>query len=165
VNKALFLDRDGVVNVEKNYVHKIEDFEFMDGVFDLCRRYQDDGHIVLVITNQAGISRGLYSEDDFARLTAWMVERFRDNGVEIGNVYHCPHHPDFSGPCDCRKPAPGMIFQARDEFDLDLAQCTLLGDKESDLEAGRRAGILKLGLVRGHRSIEGVSFETAWRNL
>ena len=159
LRKALFLDRDGVVNVEKHYVYRSEDFEFMGGIFELCLDYQRTGHEVVVITNQAGIARGLYSEDDFCRLTEWMSARFLDHGVRLAGIYHCPHHPDFTGPCKCRKPAPGMILSARDGLGLDLAASTLLGDKQSDLEAGARAGIGHLGLVRGHRHIESVEFQ------
>ena len=156
MNKALLLDRDGVVNVEKNYVHRIEDFEFLDGIFPLCKRFQDEGFLVLVTTNQAGIARGLYTLEDLLRLNAWMTGRFADQGIRLARIYHCPHHPDFTGECACRKPNPGMLLQARDDFDLALSESVLLGDKESDLEAGRRAGVLHLGLVRGRTAIESI---------
>ena len=158
MNKALILDRDGVVNVEKNYVHRIEDFEFMEGIFPLCARFRDEGFLIVVATNQAGIARGLYTLDDLARLHAWMTERFADRGLRLAGIYHCPHHPQFSGECDCRKPHPGKLLQAARDLDLDLPQCVLLGDKERDLEAGRRAGLTRLGLVSGHLSIESIRF-------
>ncbi len=139
--KALFLDRDGVINVDKVHVSRKEDFEFNTGIFDLCRKYRDQGYLIIVITNQAGIAKGLYSREDFDNLTAWMVGQFAGQGVEVSGVYHCPHHPDVTGPCECRKPNPGMILQAVRDFDLDISECTLVGDKETDLEAGRRAGI------------------------
>jgi D-glycero-D-manno-heptose 1,7-bisphosphate phosphatase len=141
MNKALFIDRDGVINVDKVHVYRKEDFEFTDGIFDLCRRYSDKGYIILVMTNQAGIAKGFYNEEDFKKLTQWMTEQFRDRGIIISKVYYCPHHPDIDGPCQCRKPAPGMILQGVKDFDLDISECVLIGDKESDLEAGRRAGI------------------------
>lgn len=141
MNKALFIDRDGVINVDKVHVYQKEDFEFTDGIFDLCRRYSKKGYIILVITNQAGIAKGLYTEEDFKKLTQWMTEQFRDRGIIISKVYHCPHHPDIDGPCQCRKPAPGMILQGVKDFDLDISECVLIGDMDSDLEAGRRAGI------------------------
>lgn len=154
---ALFLDRDGVVNVEKNYQFRIEDFEFMDGIFGFCARFQEAGFEIVVVTNQAGIARGFYTTQDMERLHGWMQERFAERGVRIAGIYHCPHHPEFSGPCPCRKPEPGMILRARDELGLDLSRSVLLGDKESDLEAGRRAGIRHLGLlVGGGRRIERV---------
>jgi D-glycero-D-manno-heptose 1,7-bisphosphate phosphatase len=141
INKALFLDRDGVVNVEKGHVYLRDQFEFSKGIFDLCRKYSDDGYLILIITNQAGIAKGLYTEADFKKLTKWMVKQFSKNGITISKVYHCSHHPDVNGYCECRKPAPGMLLQAIKEFDLNISECVLIGDKETDLEAGRRAGI------------------------
>jgi D-glycero-alpha-D-manno-heptose 1-phosphate guanylyltransferase len=141
--KALFLDRDGVINKEKNYVSKIEDFEFIEGIFDFCEYFQAKGYLIFVITNQAGIARRLYSADDFNILTEWMVSQFEKRGIMISKVYYCPHHPDITGSCDCRKPNPGMILQAAKEFDLNLSESILVGDHESDLKAGENAGILR----------------------
>jgi D-glycero-D-manno-heptose 1,7-bisphosphate phosphatase len=141
MNKALFIDRDGVINIDKVHVYRKEDFEFTDGIFELCRNYSDQGYLIIVITNQAGIAKRLYSEADFRSLTAWMVKQFVKQGIKISKVYHCPHHPDVTGPCECRKPNPGMILKAISDFDLDILQCILIGDNDSDLEAGRRAGI------------------------
>jgi len=147
MNKALFLDRDGVINVDKVHVHLKEDFVFSEGIFDLCRKYFDAGYIIIVITNQAGIAKGLYTENDFILLTDWMTDQFLDRGIVISKVYYCPHHPDITGPCECRKPAPGMIFQAIKDFDLDISRCILIGDKESDIIAGRNAGIPESNLL------------------
>jgi D-glycero-D-manno-heptose 1,7-bisphosphate phosphatase len=147
MKKALFLDRDGVINVDKVHVSRSDDFKFTEGIFDLCRKYQSEGYLIMVITNQAGIAKCLYTENDFLKLTAWMVEQFQINNVTISKVYHCPHHPDFTGPCQCRKPKPGMILQALKEFDLNISECVLIGDKETDLEAGRRAGIPESNLL------------------
>lgn len=151
MNRALFLDRDGVVNKEKNYLYKIEDFEFIDGVFDTCRYFQDKGYLIIIITNQAGVAREKYTEVDFEALTEWMISEFEKENIKISKVYHCPHHPDFSGECECRKPKPGMILQAMNEFDIDLSLSILVGDKNSDIEAGLRAGIDKNYLITtGH---------------
>lgn len=158
MNKALFLDRDGVVNIEKNYVHRIEDFEFMEGIFDLCSRFRRQGYLVVVVTNQAGIARGFYTEAQYQALSRWMKEQFAQRGVELAGVYHCPHHPSITGDCHCRKPHPGMLLQAAADLDLDLAGSVLLGDKQSDLEAGRSAGLRRLGLVKGTVSLETVDF-------
>ena len=146
MDKALFLDRDGVINVDKGHVIRAEDFEFTKGIFELCRKYQNGGYLIIVITNQARIAKGVCSEDDFEILTLWMVEQFKKNGIKISKVYHCPHHPDITGPCDCRKPNPGMLIQAIKKFDLDITSCVLIGDKETDIEAGKRAGIPDLNL-------------------
>lgn len=146
MNKALFIDRDGVINVDKVHVFLKEDFEFTPGIFDLCRSYQDKGFLIIVITNQAGIAKGIYTEDDFLKLTDWMTREFKKKGITISKVYYCPHHPDFTGPCECRKPKPGMILKAKKEFDLDLSESVLIGDKENDLQAGRNAGIPELNL-------------------
>lgn len=141
MNRALFLDRDGVINIEKNYLYKIEDFKFIDGIFELCRHYQNLGYLIFVVTNQSGIARGYYRESDFEKLTLWMIKQFLKKGITITKVYHCPHHPDISGTCECRKPKSGMILEAKKEFDLDLKNSILVGDKERDIEAATHAGI------------------------
>ncbi len=150
MNRALFLDRDGIINVDSGHLYRIEDVEFVPGIFVLCRHYQSRGYLIIIITNQAGIPKGLYSEQDFARLMEWMIQRFNDERIEIAKVYHCSHHPDFTGPCRCRKPAPGMFLDAMREHDLDMALSVNLGDKESDLEAGRRAGVKQNVLLRNN---------------
>jgi D-glycero-D-manno-heptose 1,7-bisphosphate phosphatase len=147
MNKALFLDRDGVINVDKGYIYLHEQFEFVPGIFDLCRKYAAEGYLILIITNQAGIAKGIYSGEDFQKLTSWMVKQFSEEGIIITKVYHCPHHPDISGYCKCRKPEPGMILQAIKDFDLDISKCVLIGDKETDIEAGRKAGIPEANLI------------------
>ncbi|MFW0714221.1 D-glycero-alpha-D-manno-heptose-1,7-bisphosphate 7-phosphatase [Pedobacter sp. N23S346] len=141
MNKALFLDRDGVINIDHGYVYKIENFFFTDEIFKIAKHYQDQGFLIIVVTNQSGIARGYYTEGDFYSLTAWMVQKFLDQHIEIAKVYHCPHHPDFDGPCSCRKPMPGMILSAKAEFDLDLPNSVLIGDNKTDIEAGKKAGV------------------------
>ncbi len=141
MRKALFLDRDGVVNVEKNYLHKIEDFELMEGILDVCRMYQDAGYLIIIVTNQSGISRGYYTEEDFTRLSQWMVEHFNQLGVTITHIYHCPHHESIDGVCECRKPEPGMLLLAQKEYDLDMASSVMIGDNERDIEAAQKAGV------------------------
>ncbi len=154
--RALFLDRDGVINKEKNYVHKVEDFHFIDGIFETCKAFQDAGYLIVVITNQSGIGRGYYSEDDYKNLTEWMKGEFIKRGVAIAGDYFCPHHPeealgDYRTICSCRKPAPGMILKASEELGIDLENSLLVGDKEIDIEAGLNAGVGRNYLVRtGH---------------
>lgn len=143
MKKALFLDRDGVINIEKDYLYKIEDFEFIDGIIDLCLHYQQLGYLIIVVTNQSGISRSYYSENDFEVLTTWMIEEFSKYRVQISKVYHCPHHPTISGKCNCRKPNPGMLLDAQKEFSIDMGHSIIVGDKERDIEAGLNAGLLE----------------------
>ena len=140
-HKALFLDRDGVINKEVNYLYKKEDFEFIDGIFELCRFYQDLGFVIVVVTNQSGIARGFYSEADFHVLTSWMNEEFAKQNIKIARVYYCPHHPDIDGICRCRKPDSGMFLDAKQELDIDLENSVMVGDNERDIEAAEKAGI------------------------
>jgi len=141
LRKALFLDRDGVVNVEKNYLHKIEEFELIDGIVEVCRAYQEQDYLIIIVTNQSGISRGYYTQDDFTRLSDWMVEYFKMLGITISHIYHCPHHESIDGVCECRKPEPGMFLSAQQEYDLDMEHSVMIGDNERDIEASLRAGV------------------------
>lgn len=143
---ALFLDRDGVINVDHAYVSKKEDFEFIDGIFDVCREAQRLGYLIFVITNQAGIARGYYSEQDFHDLTVWMKGVFLSEGCSLDAVYYSPFHPEhgigmYKKDSACRKPNPGMIIQATLEFEVDLGRSVLVGDKATDIEAGVAAGV------------------------
>jgi D-glycero-D-manno-heptose 1,7-bisphosphate phosphatase len=145
-NRALFLDRDGVINVDSGYVHTLEAFHFIEGIFDLCREARRLGYLVIVATNQAGIARGFYSESDFARLTTWMMGRFVREDCPLSAVYYCPFHPESGlGPYRVdsfdRKPKPGMLLRARNEFGIDMRRSVLVGDKDADLVAGRSAGV------------------------
>lgn len=140
-SKALFLDRDGIINKEIDYLYRIEDFIFIDGIFELCQYYQNNDYKIFVITNQAGISRGFYTEDDYKKLTNWMINEFSKKGITIMKVFHCPHHPEITGECSCRKPNPGMLKQAENEYNIDLSSSILIGDKISDIEAGKNAGV------------------------
>ena len=140
---ALFLDRDGVINHDAGYIHRIADFRFIDGIFDLCATARDLNYKLVVVTNQSGIGRGYYTEEDFHQLTAWMREAFIAHDVPLDAVYYCPFHPDGIGQyrktSQLRKPAPGMLLKARDELGIDLATSVLIGDKESDIEAAHNA--------------------------
>jgi D-glycero-D-manno-heptose 1,7-bisphosphate phosphatase len=137
--KAFFLDRDGVINVDHGYVSSPENFEFMDGVIPVLRTLEESGYLLVVVTNQSGIGRGYYTENDFERLTEWMVSRLKAEQVGIRAVYHCPHGPDDG--CSCRKPEPGMFSQAIKELNLDPGASWMIGDKESDMVAAEVAGI------------------------
>ncbi len=146
MHKAAFLDRDGVINVDRGYVHRIEDFEFVPGTLQACRELARRGWLLVVATNQSGIGRGLYTAQDFRTVTDWMRSRFEEYQAPLAGVYYCPHHPTeaLGGnriQCDCRKPQPGMLLAAARDLSLDLPQSMLFGDKCEDLLAAQAAGI------------------------
>lgn len=140
---AVFLDRDGVINEDIGYLHRIEQFRFTPGALQAARQLYDMGYALVVVTNQSGIARGFYTEADFQRLTEWMSEQFRAAGAPLTAVYHCPHPPaaDDCERCDCRKPLPGMLLKAATEHQLDLGRSVMVGDKEDDVRAGRNAAV------------------------
>lgn len=150
-NKALFLDRDGVINIDYGHVHKIEDFDFIDGIFQLCEYYQSNGYLIIIVTNQAGISKGLYDISQYEILTNWMIGEFKKKDIIIDKVYFCPDHPNSNSKC--RKPEPGMLISAINEFNIDPSKSFLYGDKDSDIEAGRSAGVKNLIKVRNNKLI------------
>lgn len=147
-NKALFLDRDGVINVDKHHVYKIEDCEFIDGIFDLCRKAKSQGYKIIVVTNQAGIAKGIYTEEDYFKFRDYVHAEFEKQGCPIDAEYYCPYHIEGLGKyrkdSEDRKPNPGMILKAAKDFNIDLSQSILIGDKESDIEAGKNAGVGEL---------------------
>lgn len=145
-NRALFLDRDGVINHDAGYTSSAENFRFIEGIFDLCRAARRSGYQVIVVTNQAGIGRGYYSEQDFFTLTEWMRERFETEGAPIADVFHCPYHPEngvgyYKKDSFDRKPNPGMLLRAAKKHGLDLGGSIMIGDKDSDMQAASKAGI------------------------
>jgi len=152
--RALFLDRDGVVNVEVGYLHRKDDVEFVPGIFSLCRTAMRLGYRLVVVTNQAGIARGFYTEADFEALMNWMREALRIEGVELDAVYHCPYHPEhgvgeYRREHEDRKPGTGMLRRAVHEFDISLAESIMVGDRCSDITAANSAGLRKAFLIKG----------------
>lgn len=139
MQKAIFLDRDGVINIDKAYVSKIEDFEFCEGVFETLQHFQKLGYLLIIVTNQSGIGRGYYSEEDFQTLTTWMQKELLHVKVKIDAVFHCPHAPEEN--CECRKPKSGMFKEAIKAFDIDVTQSWMIGDKQTDIEAALGAGV------------------------
>src|SRR5579885_1053736 len=139
---ALFVDRDGVINIDDGYIHRVDQVVFVPGIFDLARCVVAElGWHLVVITNQSGIGRGYFSETEFDTLMRWIRRRFLDAGAPISRVYHCPFHPEhgrgrYRRDHPWRKPRPGMIFQAAEDLGLCLAKSALLGDSMSDIEAG-----------------------------
>lgn len=154
--RALFLDRDGVINVDHGYVHTPEQTEWVPGIFDLARAARAAGHVLVVVTNQAGIARGLYDEVQFKAYARWMHARFEAEGAPLLATYYCPHHPapghgHAAVQCDCRKPRPGMLIAAMADWNIDPTGSVLIGDKQSDIDAANSAGIGQSRLIpAGH---------------
>lgn len=155
MRKAIFLDRDGVINVDHGYVGQVEDFQFLPNVIESLAKLKSLGWCLVLITNQSGIARGFYSEQDFHNLTNFMQTELTKAHAQFDAVYFCPHHPEAAVPayrqdCSCRKPKPGMILQAAQELKLDLANSIMIGDHASDLQAAASAGVPQLVLVGSH---------------
>ena len=153
--RAVFLDRDGTINVEKNYLHKIEDFEFIPGAPEAIKRLKDAGFLVIVVSNQSGIGRGYFDEDAVEQLQLHIQDELARLGTSIDAFYFCPHHPDeglgeYKVVCDCRKGQPGMLLQAAREHDIDLQQSFMVGDKLADIEAGESAGCQSILVLTGY---------------
>lgn len=149
---AIFLDRDGVINKDKGYVSQIDDFEFLDGSIEAMQLLKQYGYLLIVITNQSGIARGYYSEEEFMTLTEWMDWSLADRGVDLDGIYFCPHHPEkgigeYKQDCTCRKPNTGMLDSAAEELEIDFANSYLVGDKLSDIQAGQKAQLKGCYLV------------------
>lgn len=146
MNKALFLDRDGTINVDKKYVYKAEDFTLIEGICDIIRQYIQEGYLIIVVTNQSGVGRGLFSEHDVKKLHDYADDILALQGVKVDKWYYCPHHPiygigSYKINCNCRKPKTGMIEKAVKEFNIDVSRSILVGDKEDDIICGQAMGI------------------------
>lgn len=150
--RAAFIDRDGVLNVDRGYVHRVEDFEWLPGAVQALQRLQAAGYALVVVTNQSGIGRGMYTEADLERLHRFVGDDLKRHGVSLAGIYACPHHPQavleaYRRDCDCRKPRPGLILRAMADHGLDPGRSCLFGDKASDIEAGRAAGVGRCWLI------------------
>ena len=150
--KILFLDRDGVINREINYLHKISDFEFIEGVFESLKYIQNLGYKLIIVSNQSGIGRGMYDLKDFETLNNWMLKEFEKYNIKILDVYICPHSPDEN--CSCRKPKDGLFRIAFSEYKVEKKSSWMIGDSERDIVAARKAGIENTILVRSGHKIE-----------
>ena len=156
LNKTIFLDRDGVINKDVNFLHKIKDCEFIDGIFEACIYFQNIGFKIVIITNQSGIARGYFNENDYQILTNWITLQFNKKSIKLLDIFHCPHGPDSK--CSCRKPSPGMLLEAKHKYSIDMSNSWLIGDREDDILAANNAGINNTILVRsGHKINEGIS--------
>lgn len=144
MKRAVFLDRDGTINIEKEYLYQIKDFEFIPEAPEAIRLLNQAGIMVVVVTNQSGVARGYYTEDDVINLHRHIAGQLQLHDAHIDAWYYCPHHPDgrgsYSLPCNCRKPLPGMLQDAAARYDIDLKNSAMIGDKLADVEAGQAAG-------------------------
>ena len=155
---AVFLDRDGTLNVDHGYVHEIDNFQFIDGAIEALQELKKMGFALVLITNQSGIARGMFSEDQFMQLTEWMDWSLADRDVDLDGIYFCPHLPDapveaYRQACDCRKPHPGMLLSAQKHLDIDMAASYMVGDKTEDVLAGKAAGVGTNVLVRSGKTV------------
>jgi len=166
LNSAIFFDRDGVLNEEVGYLHEIEKFKWIDGAIDAIKFCNAQKLLAVVVTNQSGVARGFYTEDDVKKIHAFMQSELKKFGAHIDAFYYCPHHPEgnitaYKKVCDCRKPEPGLILRACRELEINPATSILIGDSERDIESGRRAGIGKWILFTGGNLFDVVKNRTA----
>jgi len=141
-NKAVFLDRDGVLNKEMgDYVCRLEDFHVLEYNIEPLKELQNRGYLLLVATNQGGLAKGWYNEEELAKMHQKLRQIYSEQGVEIKDIFYCPHHPDYTGDCDCRKPKPGLLLQGIEKYNIDPALSYFIGDRERDVIAGTAAGV------------------------
>lgn len=155
MRKVIFLDRDGTINIEKSYLHKWEDFEFEKNAIEGLKELKNLGYEFIVVTNQSGIGRGYYTEEDLVTLNNQMTEKLKEFGIEILECFYCPHHPEkgigkYKVDCNCRKPNPGMLLEGIKKYDVDIENSFMIGDKKGDLEAGKKAGLKSILVLTGY---------------
>tara|TARA_Y100000748_G_scaffold281211_1_gene260676 strand:+ start:100 stop:654 length:555 start_codon:yes stop_codon:yes gene_type:complete len=158
MDRAVFLDRDGVLNEDNGYTYKLSDLRMLDGVVEGLRKISSLGYKLIIVSNQSGIARGFFTLDQMHNFMQGLINLLYKQDIEILDYYYCPHHIDgeideFTKSCSYRKPEPGMIFQAQKEHKLDLSQSILIGDKESDILAGQKAGLL-INILIGNRYLK-----------
>ncbi len=169
-NKAIFLDRDGVINKEVNYLSKSEDFEFIRGSIKALKILKQLDFLLIIITNQAGIARGYFSEEDLKKIHAKMIHILRTYNIILDDIFYCPHHPDFTKTCECRKPKPGMIMKARDKHQIDLSKSYMVGDTLNDIKTGINAKCKAILVLTGYgkeevKKIKYIKPEFIFQNL
>ena len=155
MRKVIFLDRDGTINVEKSYLHKWEDFEFEKNAIEGLKELKNLGYEFIVVTNQSGIGRGYYTEEDLVTLNNQMTEKLKEFGIEILECFYCPHHPEkgigkYKVDCNCRKSNPGMLLEGIKKYNVDIDNSFMIGDKKGDLEAGKKAGLKSILVLTGY---------------
>lgn len=155
MKKVIFLDRDGTINIEKSYLHKWEDFEFEKNAIEGLKKLKNLGYEFIVVTNQSGIGRGYYTEEDLISLNNQMVKKLKEYDIEILECFYCPHHPEkgiekYKVQCNCRKPNPGMLLEGIKKYNVDINNSYMIGDKKGDLEAGKKAGLKSILVLTGY---------------
>jgi D-glycero-D-manno-heptose 1,7-bisphosphate phosphatase len=141
-NKAVFLDRDGVLNQEMgDYVRRLEDFHILEHNIEPLKQLQDKGYLLIVATNQGGLAKGWYTEEELGKMHTQLIEVYAKHGVEFTDIFYCPHHPDYTGECDCRKPKPGLLLRGIEKYNIDPAKSYFIGDRDRDIIAGTAAGV------------------------
>ena len=153
-NKAIFLDRDGVINKEVGYLSSPDKFDFIDGTIEALKTLKQKGFLLIIITNQAGIARGYYSVENLSNIHKKMNDILQQNDIILDGIYYCPHHPDFTGSCDCRKPKPGMMFKAKDKFNIDMKNSFMVGDTLNDIKTGLNANCKTVLVLTGYGAEE-----------
>jgi D,D-heptose 1,7-bisphosphate phosphatase len=153
-NKATFLDRDGVINKEVGYLSDPNDFEFLEGSIEALKILKQKGYLLIIITNQAGIARGFLTEKTLTSIHSKMIERLKLNNIQLDDIYYCPHHPEFTGLCDCRKPNPGMILKAQIKHNIDLTNSYMVGDTLNDIQTGKAAKCKTVLVLTGYGTEE-----------
>jgi len=158
--KTIFLDRDGVINEDINYLHKIEDCKFVDGIFNACKYFQKLNYKIIIITNQSGIARGYFKENDFHKLSNWMLNQLKEKDIEILDIFYCPHGPESN--CECRKPKPGMFIAAKNKYNINMKKSWMIGDNQRDITAASLAGITNTILVGSYHKIDEENSQTKY---
>ena len=170
MRKAVFLDRDGTINVEREYIYRIEDFDYVEGIIEALLLLKHLGYQLVIITNQSGIARGYYTEEDFRHLNTWMLSDLKKSGIEISNVYYCPHHPEgkirkYAIKCTCRKPETGLFWQAQEELQIEMNGSYAIGDKMRDLSICNESDVKGILLDETAGGISYINLKNSDRNI
>ncbi len=168
--KAIFLDRDGVINKEVKYLSDPNNFEFIEGSIEALKILKQKGFLLIIITNQAGIARGIFTDETLKLIHNKMIKRLKQVGIKLDDIYYCPHHPDFTGPCACRKPNPGMIFKAKLKYNIDLTNSYMIGDTLKDIKTGIAAACKTVLVLTGYgkeeqKNIGSIKPDMIFKNL
>lgn len=170
MNKAAFLDRDGTINVDKEYLYRIEDFEYLNGAVEGLRFLQDAGYLIVIVTNQSGIARGYYGERDYLRLERWLRSDLEKKGIIVSGSYYCPHYPQakigkYRKDCKCRKPKTELFWRAQRELEIDMERSVAIGDKLRDLSICKESSVRGILLSGEAQTSENVTVCRSWADI